>query len=560
MSDEQRRPGKLGPRTSMVDSGWDEDTVLRSSPGAPAPSSPKNARPLESITEEVDAVLGLSEPSARVPPPPPLAPPDLFVPPAPSSAGPTSSRSRGLPRPPPAVPPRSGAVQSEDELFEAALGRAGAAPLPRPPLSARGDFAPTHGFGGKSAVNPLPRFGSEPGTALPELAITPEPEQRQAFDLFGPEPPRRAVDAPLHPIPDPQFRVDSPLGEHAAVPLAPSGTADTMLYGSGATPPLEPSSVPSARAREAERVAAPTLPLVSPPEPERGHGRTVWLIGFGIIGFAAATVFVLYSFGGLQAFKPLPSMPVESATPAEPVAAPAPPQPASAPIAAHSAAEIPAPSAKSSESAVNPPDPLARVRSGDENAIAAFEAKKNLDSGQVLALSEGRIAARVGAAHALRERLRAEPALAKDSKTLEELRQFAADPVTAREALTALSELPGETGPDLLYEIWTRNPKRNATTELAEALVYATDVRKKASPALGVLLDLRRADACDVAQALVPKVVQHGDRRALAALAKLNNRNGCGPAKRDDCYPCLGKREAVVDAIKAVRGRKEPKY
>jgi hypothetical protein len=333
-----------------------------------------------------------------------------------------------------------------------------------------------------------------------------------------------------------------------------------MLYGSGAAPPLESSNVPPAHARQLERVAAPTLPLVSPPEPGRGRGRTVWLIGFGIIGFAAATAFVLYSFGGLEAFKPLPSTPAESPAPAESVAAMAPPEPTSAPIVAHSATEIAAPPAKSSESSVNPSDPLTRVRSGDENAIAAFEAKKNLDSGQVLALSEGRIAVRVGAAHALRERLRAEPALVKDSKTLEALRQFAAEPDTAREALTTLAELPGETGPDLLYEIWTHNPKRNATTELAEALVYATDVRKKASPALGVLLDLRRADACDVAQALIPKVVQHGDRRALAALAKLNNRNGCGPAKRDDCYPCLGKREAVVDAIKAVRGRKEPKY
>jgi hypothetical protein len=101
---------------------------------------------------------------------------------------------------------------------------------------------------------------------------------------------------------------------------------------------------------------------------------------------------------------------------------------------------------------------------------------------------------------------------------------------------------------------------RNSATELARSLVFSKEVRAKASPELSVALDLRIAETCEQNRELLPKVVEHGDRRSLALLAKLGRKFGCGPNKRLDCYPCLRETpSAVEDAMTAVKKRREPK-
>jgi hypothetical protein len=117
-------------------------------------------------------------------------------------------------------------------------------------------------------------------------------------------------------------------------------------------------------------------------------------------------------------------------------------------------------------------------------------------------------------------------------------------------------------GPDLLYEVWTSTPKRTDSTTLAEALLRHPTVHARASKALLAAIDLRSATDCSAAQAALPRVVEQGDRRSLAPLARLMNRRGCGPNKKQDCWPCLraDKGKAIADAINTVRKRAEPKY
>ena len=112
---------------------------------------------------------------------------------------------------------------------------------------------------------------------------------------------------------------------------------------------------------------------------------------------------------------------------------------------------------------------------------------------------------------------------------------------------------------DLLYEMWTGTVVRNGATELARSLVFSKEVRAKASPELAVALDLRIAETCEQNQQLLPRVLDKGDRRSLALLAKLSRRFGCGSNKRLDCYPCLRDDKAVDDAMTAVKKRREPK-
>jgi hypothetical protein len=193
--------------------------------------------------------------------------------------------------------------------------------------------------------------------------------------------------------------------------------------------------------------------------------------------------------------------------------------------------------------------------------MEALEARRaeELTKSEALALSASRRQREVAKVAELRQKLTRDPGLFKDAATLAELRRAAEDPLTAADALAAMADAPGPLSADLLYELWTGTVVRNSATELARSLVFSKEVRAKASPELAVALDLRIAETCEQDRALLPRVLEKGDRRSLALLAKLARRFGCGPSKRQDCYPCLRDDKLVDDAMTAVKKRREPR-
>jgi hypothetical protein len=236
--------------------------------------------------------------------------------------------------------------------------------------------------------------------------------------------------------------------------------------------------------------------------------------------------------------------------------APAPDAAAASSGAALTAASASAPSATAAATGVGaepPPSP-----SG--HALALLEQKKpgELGTEEVLTLANGKAEKAMASARGLADRLAGDPGLAKNPAVLSELRAFAAAPETARVALAAMARLPGPLSADLLYEVWTGTAEKSESTELARALLLGQDVRPKASPALAVALELRQAEGCEAQQPLIVRATELGDKRSLAPLAKLLRRTGCGPAKRDDCYPCLRDGDALKNAIIAVKKRREP--
>ena len=106
-------------------------------------------------------------------------------------------------------------------------------------------------------------------------------------------------------------------------------------------------------------------------------------------------------------------------------------------------------------------------------------------------------------------------------------------------------------GADVLYNVWVATRAKTAATQLAKQLVYSPTVRAKASPALGVALDLREAKDCEAIK---------GDTRTFRILRPLLVKRGCGPRKRDDCYECLREGSALGDAIAASGARPEPSF
>lgn len=224
------------------------------------------------------------------------------------------------------------------------------------------------------------------------------------------------------------------------------------------------------------------------------------------------------------------------------------PTQASTPATAPSLASAP------SSRPASAPEPLA---SGALPSLSALPS--TLSSTEILEIASKHASRELGRVKALAASLDRDPALAQDEKTQAEIRRLLDNQETSRQVLAIIAGLPGPISADLLYEVWTGTVLRNENTDLARALLLSEDVRPKASPALAVSLDLRQAERCEDTAKIIPRAKAHGDRRALHLLVKLTRKYGCGANKREDCYPCLRGSDALDQALKAVKNRREPK-
>jgi hypothetical protein len=233
---------------------------------------------------------------------------------------------------------------------------------------------------------------------------------------------------------------------------------------------------------------------------------------------------------------------------------------------APTAASAPPPSAEPAPSAAPPMTLTERAASGDYKALDELK-QKTADARtpeETIALARGRSHNKGAALEGFAKEIKKNPDLLKNHDQLQRLRDFLADRETANQAAEVIVDLPGTTGPDLLFEATSSKNQRD-TAQLAEDLLASKGVREKASPALAVTLDLQRAKECDEFKNLLPKVGEQGDRRALPALIKLANKRGCGDSGKDDCYACirdLDKDKKAVDlgdAITAAKRRAPPK-
>jgi hypothetical protein len=233
-----------------------------------------------------------------------------------------------------------------------------------------------------------------------------------------------------------------------------------------------------------------------------------------------------------------------------------PPPPQATPVAPAPVREpAPEPTAEPEKQGVH-----AQASRGQIEAIERLKqiAKHERSVEDVVALARGAVVLRSEALEPLTERLEADPKLLNDASFRKEFLEFVRGRNTYVDALAALARVPSQTGPDLLYEVWTGTKKSNEVTRLANDLVYTKSARGRASDALSVALQLRSADSCQSSKTAVQRALDYGDRRSVHLLGRLLSTRGCGPDKADDCYPCLRDSELVQQAIDAVRNRKPP--
>ena len=202
------------------------------------------------------------------------------------------------------------------------------------------------------------------------------------------------------------------------------------------------------------------------------------------------------------------------------------------------------------------PDP--RSKAGVASTASGETAKRGPDPKP--APAENRGADKREALRALEQDARGQDDPLSKPATSRKFLEFAREPETMTDAVRSIGALPGAASADLLYEVWTGTAARTPGTELAEQLLYTDPVRKKASPALDVALELRRAKTCEEFQSILPRATENADRRSLSLLGKLASRRGCGARRAADCYTCLRGDKALNRAISGARKRPGPRY
>ncbi len=207
-------------------------------------------------------------------------------------------------------------------------------------------------------------------------------------------------------------------------------------------------------------------------------------------------------------------------------------------------------------------DLLALASTGNVKAMEALDAKPTTarSAAEAAALVRGREVRRQGELKKLGEELLLQPQLEHDHHAWRTLHEFVRDPRTATDALAIIAKLPGPAGADLLYKVWTETRERTDASGLAQELVCGPDVRPKASQALSVALALRNAKECEEYKVLLPRAIEHGDRRSLRLLGRLLKKRGCGRKNLEDCYKCLREGKELTKAIQAVKRRDEPSF
>jgi hypothetical protein len=493
--------------TAEPDEPPGEKTVV-----APPPSKAfATPAPTPSVPEPFPVARSSPKAAALPPPPPPL--PSARSSPA-ASSGPSSSSSP--------------VVTSAPVTLAIAPSPAAAAPLPPPLPTAAAPLPPplptaaAMSAGASSAVPTTP-FTHKPDALAPKVRTAAWPIQAQPGFPAAP-----AAGFPPAAAPT------------AAVPVAPVAEAPSLkapVVRLESTFPAAPSSVtmvdehgPVSSLREA---LFGRVRVLNRPTP-------LWAVLAPVLLLTAMLAALLV---GLASSGPPPAAPSPAASGAAPEAG----DPAQA--------SAPAPGNQGKATSL-----LERAATGDPSALATLEQKKpkELGTDEALAVARGKVAQDVAAAKKLREKLSADPGLAKDKKIVAELLRFAHGRETGQDALATMAALPGPLSADLVYEVWTGTAERSDATELARSILLGKDVRPKASPALGVALELREATTCEESLALLARAIEHGDKRALVPINRLARRTGCGPNKKQDCYPCLRDGEALKKAFNAVRVRREP--
>ena len=157
---------------------------------------------------------------------------------------------------------------------------------------------------------------------------------------------------------------------------------------------------------------------------------------------------------------------------------------------------------------------------------------------------------------ALRELAKAaslDSALIKDGEIIQAA-MMAGTPDALEASIGILEEQLGSRGVDALYALAFRPGPSRVRSRAGQSL-ERPQIRKSASAAAAIALDLRAATRCEDKRGLLGRAAQDGDQRALQQLRALLQTNSCGPYGVLDCWSCLREGSQLQDTIAALEKR-----
>ncbi len=208
---------------------------------------------------------------------------------------------------------------------------------------------------------------------------------------------------------------------------------------------------------------------------------------------------------------------------------------------------------------------LKAAASGDAKALSELEQLPETDRSAEVWLNLGHGYFARGqpkrGLHAYDKAIGADKSFTTNETVLDNVLRAAWSAKLSKRALNFAAQKLGASGADLLYYVWiAKPPAHDKDLDIKAKQLLLKEARNNASDALGVLLELRDAKRCTETKALLPRVTQHADSRALRQLEKRRNNKGCGFLGLQDCYACLRGDAELNDAIEAVKKRPAPKF
>jgi len=211
---------------------------------------------------------------------------------------------------------------------------------------------------------------------------------------------------------------------------------------------------------------------------------------------------------------------------------------------------------------------VARAEAGDLPALAELEKQRKKSLEDWRALGHGRCVRgeMAGCMAAYKSAVEAFSELRKDVILIADVRKGSVDSVAYEQAMRLAAHQLGSGGLDALYDAWAATRSDQALAAInrrARAFLDDTAVQEHASPELGLVLDLERAERrrrCRDADRLLSRVIERGDARSVSTLDRFASRRGCGLLDLGDCWRCLRGTNKLADARAAAAKRPAPTF